>query len=51
MDQNWKKFLKWQWSEIKKYFDLTDPTRRSPPLLVKVVGVFFLLVLLLWIIL
>jgi len=30
------KFWKWQWDETKKYFDFSDPTRRSPPLVVKV---------------
>jgi hypothetical protein len=48
MDPNWKKFWKWQWDETKKYFDLRDPTRRSPPLIVKVMfGIVGLGVLLL----
>jgi len=52
VDQNWKKFLKWQWAETKKYFDLlTDPTRRNPPMLVLAVGGFALLALFLWIVL
>lgn len=44
MDPNWKKWFKWQWAETKKYFDLKDPTRRNPPLLVYIGGGLLLLV-------
>jgi hypothetical protein len=47
MDPNWKKWWKWQWDETKKYFDLRDSTRRTPPFIIKVAIGFALFGLLL----